>query len=199
MGDAVQALIATAKAVAHYAKIGRLRDAVEQVADLEYAISKAEDALAAPDAGYRAGWLAGRDAAADAYDAATDAAIASRALTPPAPWAPPPEGERVMADVLSERQRQRSEEGWSNEHDDNLTCGELAMAAVAYVESSRNYPRIKANGKSWTPSRWPWDLKRWKPTDRRRDLVKAAALTLAEIERLDRATAFAPLPPEGEA
>lgn len=26
----------------------------------------------------------------------------------------------------------------------------------------------------------------WKPTNRRRDLVKAAALILAEIERLDR-------------
>jgi hypothetical protein len=35
---------------------------------------------------------------------------------------------------------------------------------------------------------WPWDRKWWKPTDRRRDLVKAAALILAEIERLDRAT-----------
>jgi hypothetical protein len=27
----------------------------------------------------------------------------------------------------------------------------------------------------------------WKPTNRRRDLVKAGALILAEIERLDRA------------
>jgi hypothetical protein len=42
---------------------------------------------------------------------------------------------------------------------------------------------------------WPWDLKWWKPTTPRRDLVKAAALIVAEIERLDRAA----LAPEGDA
>jgi hypothetical protein len=36
---------------------------------------------------------------------------------------------------------------------------------------------------------WPWDRKWWKPKDRRRDLVRAGALILAEIERLDRAAA----------
>ncbi|MEB3421767.1 hypothetical protein VK682_24660 [Salipiger manganoxidans] len=34
---------------------------------------------------------------------------------------------------------------------------------------------------------WPWDRKWWKPTTPRRDLVKAGALIVAEIERLDRA------------
>ena len=37
------------------------------------------------------------------------------------------------------------------------------------------------------PSTPPMCWRRWKPTDRRRDLVKAGALILAEIERLDRA------------
>ncbi|HHW2459226.1 TPA: AAA family ATPase [Pseudomonas aeruginosa] len=36
---------------------------------------------------------------------------------------------------------------------------------------------------------WPWDEQWWKPTSARRDLVKACALALAEIERLDRAAA----------
>ncbi|HCF3475434.1 TPA: hypothetical protein ACHSVP_002604 [Pseudomonas aeruginosa] len=36
---------------------------------------------------------------------------------------------------------------------------------------------------------WPWDEQWWKPSTARRDLVKACALALAEIERLDRATA----------
>lgn len=36
---------------------------------------------------------------------------------------------------------------------------------------------------------WPWDESWWKPTTPRRDLVKAAALILAEIERLDRMAA----------
>jgi len=38
------------------------------------------------------------------------------------------------------------------------------------------------------PDVWPWGGFTWKPTTPRRDLVKAAALILAEIERLDRAT-----------
>lgn len=36
---------------------------------------------------------------------------------------------------------------------------------------------------------WPWDSSWWRPKDARRDLVRAAALLLAEIERLDRAAA----------
>ncbi|HHG5326055.1 TPA: hypothetical protein ACPWPG_001447 [Pseudomonas aeruginosa] len=34
---------------------------------------------------------------------------------------------------------------------------------------------------------WPWDEQWWKPSTARRDMVKACALALAEIERLDRA------------
>jgi len=33
---------------------------------------------------------------------------------------------------------------------------------------------------------WPWNMVWWKPKNYRRDLVKAAALLVAEIERLDR-------------
>jgi hypothetical protein len=38
------------------------------------------------------------------------------------------------------------------------------------------------------PSCWPTDW-RWNPADPRRNLVKAGALILAEIERIDRAAA----------
>jgi hypothetical protein len=34
---------------------------------------------------------------------------------------------------------------------------------------------------------WPWSREWWQPKDRRRDLVRAGALIVAEIERLDRA------------
>ena len=37
------------------------------------------------------------------------------------------------------------------------------------------------------PATWPFAAQWWKPVSRRRSLVKAAALILAEIERLDRA------------
>jgi hypothetical protein len=38
------------------------------------------------------------------------------------------------------------------------------------------------------PDGWPWAPELWKPANARRDLVKAGALILAEIERLDRLT-----------
>lgn len=83
--------------------------------------------------------------------------------------------------VLEERQRQKSVEGWSTEHDDEHDDGALAQAAVCYVADVRKYNRA-------LPPEWPWDETAWKPTTHRRDLVKAGALILAEIERLDRAT-----------
>lgn len=76
-------------------------------------------------------------------------------------------------DVLVERRRQIDVEGWSPMHDDTHDRGELAKAASCY-----------AVGVAW---RWPWNELSWKPGTRRRDLVKAGALIIAEIERLDRA------------
>lgn len=76
-------------------------------------------------------------------------------------------------DVLVERRRQIDVEGWSPMHDDTHDLGELAKAASCY-----------AVGVAW---RWPWNELSWKPGNRRRDLVKAGALIIAEIERLDRA------------
>lgn len=83
---------------------------------------------------------------------------------------------KAAQDVLAERQRQITAEGWTLEHDDAHTKRELAAAATCYASV---YPLAA--------SYWPWDLEWWKPTDHRRNLVKAGALILAEIERLDRA------------
>lgn len=88
-------------------------------------------------------------------------------------------------DVLAERRRQISAEGWTPEHDDLHADGAIARAAAAYAIQSADYPMIK--GPKRALAWWPWDRKWWKPTSRRRDLVKAAALIIAEIERLDRA------------
>lgn len=88
-------------------------------------------------------------------------------------------------DVLAERQRQISAEGWTPEHDDKHTDGELAAAAACYA----NPIQVRSGG---VPSAWPWDRKWWKPRDRRSDLVRAGALILAEIERLDRLAAVRP-------
>jgi hypothetical protein len=104
---------------------------------------------------------------------------------------------QASKDVLAERQRQISVEGWTPEHDDEHGSGEMAGAAASYA--------IHANQRQWVigtefepsyalesvPFIWPWDPEWWKPTNPRRDLVKAAALILAEIERLDRKGAAA--------
>lgn len=83
-------------------------------------------------------------------------------------------------DVMSERQRQRSVEGWTSDRDDAYQNSELADAAACYAIHAHN------QGFS-TPAHWPWAPSWWKQTNPRRDLVKAGALILAEIERIDRA------------
>lgn len=85
-------------------------------------------------------------------------------------------------EVLRERERQRIQEHWTDEHDDQHTNGELAYAAACYILAF-------VPGKialKFIAKRWPWDKSWWKPTSRRRNLVKAAALLLAEIDRIDR-------------
>lgn len=86
----------------------------------------------------------------------------------------------AILDVISERQRQRSVEGWTSERDDSYQDSELADAAACYAIHAHN------QGVS-TPAHWPWAPAWWKQTNPRRDLVKAGALILAEIERIDRA------------
>jgi hypothetical protein len=94
----------------------------------------------------------------------------------------------ALADVITERRRQIEVEDWTPGHDDEHKNGELARAACCYAyEATRtDYQRELDN--QVTPPLWPWDNEWWKPKDRRRDLVRAAALLLAEIERLDRAS-----------
>ncbi|WP_143182179.1 ead/Ea22-like family protein [Serratia fonticola] len=100
----------------------------------------------------------------------------------------------ALADVMAERHRQISAEGWTPNHDDQHTSSEMAGAAACYAShvNARGwvYSRNPSDYQSETESsNWPWDASWWKPTNPRRDLVKAGALILAEIERLDRAAA----------
>lgn len=87
-------------------------------------------------------------------------------------------------DVLAERQRQINVEGWTPEDDDRYENGDLASAAACYIINVCEGGDPEGEGRP--PFGWPWDAKWWKPTAPRRDLVKAGALILAEIERLDR-------------
>lgn len=86
----------------------------------------------------------------------------------------------AIRDVIAERYRQQSVEGWTPEHDDQHMHCEMAVAAACYIMADDD-PR------AGVPELWPWPEEWWKPTTIRRDLVKAGALVLAEIERIDRA------------
>lgn len=88
----------------------------------------------------------------------------------------------AIEEVIAERERQKSVEGWTPEHDDIHTDGEMASAAACYALNGARERFADGIG----PLFWPWERKWWKPKDRRRDLVRAAALIVAEIERLDR-------------
>lgn len=89
-----------------------------------------------------------------------------------------------MLAVIAERQRQIDAEGYTVEHDNSHPQGELAKAGAAYAQHAAD-PMPGRLGR--TPlALWPWDADSWKPQGFRRDLVRACALILADIERFDR-------------
>lgn len=107
---------------------------------------------------------------------------------------------QAALDVLAERQRQMDVEGWTTEHDNTHSRGEMILAATAYATNASVRIRMAADGypaeridelseRASVPGVWPWARSEWKPSgSARRILVKAAALLIAEIERLDRAS-----------
>ncbi|MFU7026026.1 hypothetical protein ACM751_10305 [Pseudomonas aeruginosa] len=104
--------------------------------------------------------------------------------------APGKEVPQAWLDIQAERRRQVEAEGWTPEHDDEHADVQMAQAAGCYALHAggigTDWPDGRQNGAALF---WPWDKDSWKPTTPRRDLVKACALALAEIERLDRAAA----------
>lgn len=117
--------------------------------------------------------------------------------------------------IYKERNRQLRDEGWTAEHDDGHSCGELAAAAVCYAAYAMGEPvyRIAVHDHAGMMAYsyvdpWPWE-EAWdkrdiysvrdedapEPTDEERRehkircLVKAGALMAAEIDRLKRLSA----------
>ncbi|HBP3383297.1 TPA: hypothetical protein L5Y92_004628 [Pseudomonas aeruginosa] len=93
---------------------------------------------------------------------------------------------KAWLDVQAERRRQITAEGWTPEHDDEHADGQMARAAACYALAGSSAPN-DGTAALLVSLAWPWDEQWWKPSTARRDLVKACALALAEIERLDRA------------
>jgi hypothetical protein len=106
----------------------------------------------------------------------------------------------AIADIAAERKRQIEKEGWSIEHDDDHDDGSLAKAAGCYALHAGGVKDIvgkledhgtgvRGRTLEKIPRHWPWSAAWWKPKrNPRKDLVRAGALIVAEIERLDRAT-----------
>jgi hypothetical protein len=83
--------------------------------------------------------------------------------------------------IEAERNRQIEEKGWTAEHDDEHDNGELACAAASYALSStcRNFEQE-------IEVAWPWGEPMKSQETPLRDLAKAGAFILAEIERIHR-------------
>jgi len=101
--------------------------------------------------------------------------------------------------ITAEREHQITSEGWTAEHDDQWTEGQLVDAACCYAtfanHPAREYYRRKYSGAGYIAigsARWPFDISWWKPSagddinGRILELVKAGALIAAEIDRLKR-------------
>lgn len=98
----------------------------------------------------------------------------------------------AIHEVIIERLRQVSEERWTPQHDDTHIDGELARAAACYcmgaVETMTGREPMTWDD-DFLSALWPWDRSWWKSKSARKDLIRAAALIIAEIERIDRAAA----------
>lgn len=104
--------------------------------------------------------------------------------------------------IAAERQRQIDVEGWTAEHDDQHTLGQLAAAGACYALLCTRWRDATAlvGGQLVRHILWPYHADWFKPAeypdppwgkhvhrDRKvRDLAKAGALIAAEIDRLLR-------------
>lgn len=95
-----------------------------------------------------------------------------------------PDATRAMtARVVAERVRQQTEEGRTPDWDDRHTTGGLAQAAACYALNAADTHRNERA----VAECWPWDWSAWKPGETpMRDLERAGALILAEMERRAR-------------
>jgi len=102
---------------------------------------------------------------------------------------------QAMRDVIAHRRHQIEDEGWTPEHDDaDHDDGNLAASGAAYAINAADQinPYSQGDGNNEQPDFWMFEPKWWKPKDPRYDLVRGAALIVAEIEKMDRAAAPKP-------
>ncbi len=97
--------------------------------------------------------------------------------------------------IINERKRQIEVEEFSCCKDDKYINGELSQAAACYAippveRVILTHPLTSVRYPKWWPK--TWYVKWWKPaknnsiSGRKKELIKAGALILAELDRLDR-------------
>lgn len=111
---------------------------------------------------------------------------------------------RAIEDVITERRRQVGRKGYDAAHDDAHDDGELALAAACFATPTQLYMHETLANEVRFFDPFPWEQRddsrpydgnviqpnsTLKPVQRRRQLVVATSLLLAEIDRLDRASA----------
>ncbi len=105
----------------------------------------------------------------------------------------------ILHEVLCKRERQRKYHGFDATHDDKYKDDEFVRAAICYlIIGSKNKDTGKVNTADEVyesmvnpnsldeTNIWPWDLKWWRPKDKRSNYIKAISLLVAEVERMDR-------------
>lgn len=92
----------------------------------------------------------------------------------------------VLELIAKERERQVNEEGFTAEHDDKYHGSELCLAALCYLLMLDDIGRNRRHPPGNPPPDWPWDADYWKPSTPERNLTKAGALIVAEMERRNR-------------
>lgn len=93
-----------------------------------------------------------------------------------------------LADVLAERVRQIDVEGFTLAHDLAHHPGGLALAAASYLNTAIDQlVHGTEHDATEEPDTWPWEREAWRPGDARANLVKALAIGLATLDRVDAA------------
>lgn len=95
---------------------------------------------------------------------------------------------KSIEDVIKERNKQIVDKNFTSQHDDAMVNHQLTDAAICYAADYFMRNKKICDDNNFVDSIWPWEKYNFKPSvySRREDLVKAAALIIAEIDRLDR-------------
>lgn len=90
-------------------------------------------------------------------------------------------------DVVLERIEQIEEHGFDLQHDLGHHPGELALGAASYLNTAIDQLYGRHHAPKDSPDTWPWQREAWRPGTARDNLVKALAIGLSVLDRLDNA------------